>query len=71
MRTAAGGLLQPRREPAREDLVFEVVHSFTTPGVTYEVREHPDGSWTCTCPDATCRQHDCKHIVYVRDKKAA
>lgn len=72
MRTATGGLLRPRREPRpAAELADEVVHSFTTPGLAYRVRQLPDGSWCCECKDYTCRLHDCKHIVYVRDKRAA
>ena len=73
MRTASGGMLRPRREPgaARADLADEVVQSFTDPGTTYRVRQLPDGSWCCECKDYTCRLHDCKHIVYVRDKRSA
>lgn len=71
MRTATGGLLRPRNEPRRADLADEQVQSFTTPGVFYRVWQLPDGSWCCECKDYTCRLHDCKHIVYVRDKRAA
>lgn len=64
MRTGQDGVLIPRR-PARGERVFEVP-SFTTPGITYIVRRHPDGSWSCDCPDCVCRQHECKHIAAVK-----
>lgn len=32
----------------------------------YFVRRLPGGVWSCTCPDHTCRHHDCKHILRVR-----
>lgn len=71
MRTGApGGLLRPRTAPDAE-LWHEEVISFTDPGTVYLVRQLADGSWTCTCPDCTCRLHDCKHIVYVRDRRRA
>lgn len=65
MRTGQdGGLLIPRRLPPGE-LAIEVP-SFTTPGITYLVRRHADGSWDCNCPDCVCRQHECKHIAAVK-----
>ncbi len=67
MRTAEAGLLRPRKY--HDELVREQVSSFTTPGTVYQVRQLADGSWDCDCPDARCRQHDCKHIVWVRDRK--
>ncbi len=68
MRTGQDGVLIPRRQAPRGELVIEVP-SFTTPGITYVVRQHADGSWSCDCPDCVCRQHECKHIAAVKARK--
>lgn len=37
----------------------------SAPGVAYVVTE-ARGAWRCTCPDATYRKHECKHIRKVQ-----
>ncbi len=36
----------------------------------YLVRCLPGGTWTCECPDYTCRHRECKHITRVRRRLA-
>jgi hypothetical protein len=36
----------------------------------YLVRCLPGGTWTCTCPDHTCRHRECKHITRVKHRLA-
>ena len=46
--------------------IFHEVRSETTPGVTYIVREMPDGTWGCSCPAFAFKQQECKHIRKIK-----
>lgn len=46
-----------------------IVESESMEGAFYLV-ECEDNKWTCTCPDATKRNRDCKHIQQAKQEYA-
>jgi hypothetical protein len=55
-------------QPPSSALTFQAISSDHQ--TIYDVIRHPDGFWTCTCPDFVYRSHQCKHIKRYKAKLA-
>jgi len=51
----------------KEFRIEALVNSSSHEGAGYYVEAH-DGSWTCSCPDYSYRERECKHIKAVKEE---